>query len=88
MLLLNFLTSILTYSWIVLSRDMQWSLRSSNYKFKGLLGLGLHFNILMSLKIVSEYDQEIPESQTAYDPMAPRRTLLRSEQTIQYTPVY
>ena len=23
-------------------------------------------------KIVSEYDQEIPQSQTAYNPMAPR----------------
>ena len=57
-------------------------LRSSNSKFKGLLGLGLHFNILMSLKTISEYDQEIPESQTAYNPMTPRRTLLRNEQTI------
>ena len=31
-----------------------------------------NFNIKSILKIVSQYDQEIPQSQTAYNPMAPR----------------
>ena len=36
----------------------------------------------MSLKIVSEYDQEIPQSQTADNPMAPRgrATLTRHQE--------
>ena len=31
-----------------------------------------HFSILTNPKIVSEYDQEIPQSQTADNPVAPR----------------
>ena len=37
-------------------------------KFKFLANLITHY-----LVIVSEYDQEIPQSQTADNPMAPRR---------------
>ena len=39
-------------------------------KFSDLLPKSLIF--LFCLKIVSEYDQEIPQSQTADNPVAPR----------------
>ena len=39
--------------------------------------------MLLNEKIVSEYDQEIPQSQTADNPMAPRG---RAAQTLKKTP--
>ena len=39
----------------------------------GTLSVGPHvLNVIVALKLVSEYDQEIPQSQTADNTMAPR----------------
>ena len=43
------------------------------YKFQSLLILDIHSVVISEFpKIVSEYDQEIPQSQTADNPVAPR----------------
>ena len=45
-------------------------IKKNHYFFKKCCGYSKELSKL--LKIVSEYDQEIPQSQTADNPMAPR----------------
>ena len=42
---------------------------------------GSYMNVRVLLKIVSEYDQEIPQSQTADNPMAPGGRQLNHHET-------
>ena len=42
----------------------------------------LNFGLGTTSKAVSEYDQEIPQSQTADNPMAPRRKAAQPSQDI------
>ena len=45
----------------------------------------LNFGLGTTSKAVSEYDQEIPQSQTADNPMAPRRKAAQPSQDIRKT---
>ena len=67
--------TIIKHAWLVLEAHHMFITNHIN-------DISLDILIRKTTKIVSEYDQEIPQSQTAYKPMAPRgRATQRSQDT-------